>query len=137
MRYVLDSSVALKVVLPEPDSAKAIQLCDDFRNGIHELITCDVFPIEIGNARTRAERQPRIPPSSAAGLWQQIMSDCPMLFASIPLMPRAIALSSQARIGVYDCLYLALAEQDQCEVVSADQRLVNTFPGQVIQLSSL
>ena len=47
------------------------------------------------------------------------------------------ALSSQARIGVYDCLYVALSEQEQCQVLSADQRLVNTFPGQVIPLSTL
>ncbi|MFN0051626.1 MAG: type II toxin-antitoxin system VapC family toxin [Planctomycetales bacterium] len=137
MRYVLDSSVALKIVLPEPDSAKAIQLHDDFRNGIHELITLDVFPIEVGHALTRAERQRRITPSSASALWQQIMADCPAVFPSIPLMPRALDLSSQARIGVYDCLYVALGEQAQCEVVSGDQRLVNTFPGQVIPLSSL
>jgi predicted nucleic acid-binding protein len=137
MRYVLDSSVALKVSLPEPDSAKAIQLRDDFRNGIHELITLDVFPVEVGHALTRAERQRRIMPSSSAGLWQKIMADCPMLFPSIPLMPRALTLSSQARIGVYDCLYVSLGEQEQCEVVSADQRLVNTFPGRVIPLASL
>lgn len=37
MRYVLDASVALKCVLIEPDSAKARQLRDEFRNGIHEL----------------------------------------------------------------------------------------------------
>lgn len=137
MRYVLDSSVALKIVLPEPDSARAIQLRDDFRSGVHELITLDVFPIEIGHALTRAERQRRIVPASASALWQQIMADCPALIASIPLMPRAIDLSSQARIGVYDCLYIALGEQEHCEVISGDQRLVNTFPGQVIPLSSL
>src|SRR5437879_3068199 len=62
MRYVLDSTVALKIALPEPDSAKAIQLRDDFRNGIHELLAIDVFPIEVGHALTRAERQRRILP---------------------------------------------------------------------------
>lgn len=41
------------------------------------------------------------------------------------------------RIGVYDCLYVALSEQEQCKVVSADTRLFNTFPNQVIPLSSL
>ena len=137
MRYVLDSSVALKIALPEPDSAKAVQLRDDFRNGIHELLAIDVFPIEVGHALTRAERQRRIPPFSASGLWQKIMADCPILFPSIPLMPRALYLSSNARIGVYDCLYVALAEQEQCQVVSGDQRLVNTFPNQVVHLSLL
>lgn len=136
MRYVLDSCLALKIVLPEADSQKAIQIRDEFRHGIHELITLDVFPIEIGHALTRAERQRRISPSNASGLWQQIISDCPVLFPSIPLIPRALVLSSQARIGLYDCLYVALGEQEQCEVVSGDQWLVNTFPGRVVPLAS-
>src|SRR5262245_4290233 len=121
MRYVLDSSVALKIALPEPDSAKALQFRDDFRNGIHEAITLDVFPIEVGHALTRAERQRRIVPASAIALWQKVMADCPAIFPALPLMPRALDPSSNARIGVYDCLYVALAEQEQCEVLSADQ----------------
>jgi hypothetical protein len=36
MKYVLDSSAALPWVLPEKDSAKAIQLRDDARNAVHE-----------------------------------------------------------------------------------------------------
>lgn len=137
MRYVLDSSVALKVVLPEHDSPIAIRLRDDFRSGARELLSLDIFPVEIGHARTRAERQRRIPTGSASALWEQIMADCPALIDAIPLMPRALALSSQARIGVYDCLYVALAELEQCEVVSADGRLASTFPGQVVLLSSI
>jgi predicted nucleic acid-binding protein len=47
MKYVLDSSAALPCVLPEKDSAKAIQLRDDARNGVHELLAPDIFPAEI------------------------------------------------------------------------------------------
>jgi len=52
-------------------------------------------------------------------------------------MPKAIALATQNRIGIYDCLYLALAEQEQCPIVSADEKLVRMFPSQVISLDSL
>jgi hypothetical protein len=37
MKYVLDSNVALKWVLPEPDADKAIQVRDDLRRGVTEL----------------------------------------------------------------------------------------------------
>src|SRR5437868_6281899 len=33
----------------------------------------------------------------------------PQLFSSLPLLPRANQISSAARLGDYDCLYLALA----------------------------
>jgi predicted nucleic acid-binding protein len=33
------------------------------------------------------------------------------------------------RIGVYDCLYLALAEQEKCELVTADDKLIKHLQG--------
>jgi len=36
MKYVLDSNVALKWVLPETDDDKAIKIRDEFGQGIHQ-----------------------------------------------------------------------------------------------------
>src|SRR5947208_589277 len=66
MKYVLDSSVALKWVLPEPLSQKARQLRDDYQKQIHELLALDVFPAEVAHALTRAERKKTIPVGHAA-----------------------------------------------------------------------
>jgi predicted nucleic acid-binding protein len=42
------------------------------------------------------------------------------------------------RIGVYDCLYVALAERETCQLITADQRLVNSLTGySVLALSTL
>ena len=45
----------------------------------------------------------------------------------MPLLLRAADISSTARVGVYDCLYVALAEREGCELVTADSRLLATF----------
>jgi predicted nucleic acid-binding protein len=124
MKYVLDSNIALKWVLPEPDSAAANQLRLDFQNAIHDLIAPDVFQVEIAHALTRAERQGRIAASQAGVLWADIMSTPPRLEASGPLLPRAIQISSAERVGVYDCVYVALAEREHCEFVTADGKLI-------------
>jgi len=140
VKYVLDSSVALKWVLPEQDSALAIRVRADYRSGVHELLAPDVFPVEIGHALTKAERRKTVAPAQGWAFWQSIMADCPDLTTSIVLMPRAYAISSQMRIGVYDCLYVALAEQEQCELLTADVKLLNAlqqlFP-HIVHLSSL
>jgi predicted nucleic acid-binding protein len=133
MRYVLDANIALKWVLAEPDSPQANQLRADFQNGIHELIAPEVFQVEIAHALTRAERQGRIAVSQAGPLWADIMSTPPRLEASGPLLPRAIQISSAARVGVYDCLYIALAEREGCDLITADDKLV---PLPLIQSSS-
>jgi hypothetical protein len=55
MKYVLDSSVALKFVLPEVDSGKAVRLRDDYRKSIHDLISPDIFTVR-SRERTRLGR---------------------------------------------------------------------------------
>jgi predicted nucleic acid-binding protein len=45
MKYVIDSSVAFKWVVPESDSDKADRLRDAFRNAVHELLAPDVFSV--------------------------------------------------------------------------------------------
>jgi predicted nucleic acid-binding protein len=125
MRYVLDASVALKWVMIEADSAKARQLRDDFRAGIHELIAPDSFALEIAHALTKAERRGMI--QDAAARWTDAMTSAPHFSPSHRLIPRAIQIAFQARIGVYDCLYVALAEREGCDFVTADSRLVNSL----------
>src|SRR5271156_2823212 len=104
MRYILDSNVALKWVLPEFHSDKAIRIRDDFRAGIHQLLSPDIFPTEIAHSLTRAERQGRIAVSDAAKFLHDVLKALPDLHLSLSLLPRACDISSQVRIGVYDCL---------------------------------
>jgi predicted nucleic acid-binding protein len=66
MKYVFDSSVAFKWLVPEADTAKALSLRDDFRKAVHELIAPDILPVETTHALTRAERQKRISPAQGA-----------------------------------------------------------------------
>jgi predicted nucleic acid-binding protein len=140
MKYVLDSCIGVKWVLPEADSAKARQLRDEFAQGIHELLGPDVFTAELAHALTRAERQGRITPGEALRLWTVVMTTAPRLEPSTPLTPRAIEISSKMRIGVYDCLYVALAEREKCELLTADGKLIKVlqpaFPF-IVSLASL
>lgn len=137
MKLVLDSNVALKTVLPEADSARAIRLIADYKQGLHKLLAPDVFPVEVGHALTRAERQKRIQPPDGWRFWNAIMADAPALYPYLPMMQVAFGLSSTMRVGLYDCLYLALAQRELCRVVTADQRLLNAFPADTIALSAV
>jgi predicted nucleic acid-binding protein len=139
MKYVLDSSVAFKWVVTEALSDKAQAVRDDYRNNLHELLSPDIFPIEIAHALTRAERQGRLTAPQSGVLLADVLSTAPKLFSSLLLLRRAVEISSQLRIGVYDCLYIALAEQEGSELLTADARLASlkpTFPF-ITDLSSL
>ena len=130
MKYVLDSCVGFKWALIEVDTFKARRLRDDYRNGIHQLLAPDIFIVEIAHSLTRAERQQRITPAQGAQALFDVMQTLPQLVASLPLLVRAYAISSQARIGLYDCLYVALAERERCPLISADDKLLRNLQSQ-------
>jgi predicted nucleic acid-binding protein len=124
MKYVLDSSVAFKWAVTEVDTAKALRLRAEYQHGIHDLLSPDIFPIEVGHAMTRTERQGRVSTADGWKFWRDIMADSPLLHPYLQLMPRAFEISSLLRVGLYDCLYVALAEHESCEFVTADDKLV-------------
>jgi predicted nucleic acid-binding protein len=126
MKYVLDASVALKRVLKEQDTAKADQVQDEFRRKLHELLAPDLFPVEVAQAWAKAERRGIIPRGDADQLLTEVLSPPPQLDSYLPLLRRALDIASQARIGVYDCLYVALAERESCELLTADDRLARS-----------
>jgi predicted nucleic acid-binding protein len=56
---------------------------------------------------------------------------------SLPVLKRAPDIASRARIGVYDCLYVALADREGCELLTPDARLVRTFQPTLALITSL
>jgi predicted nucleic acid-binding protein len=140
MKYVLDSSVAFKYCVLENDSAKATALIEEYRKSLHDLISPDLFSYELAHALTRAERQKRMAVGDAELSWVNFMTDPPYLIDAQPLINRAIGIASHHRIGVYDCVYVALAEREACELLTADAKLVSNlqkhFPF-IVELSTL
>lgn len=135
MRLILDASVALKWVLNEDDSAAARLLRADYLAGEHEFIVPDILPVEIGHALTKAERKGAIPVGNAALLATRIILILPELYPNLDLISRAIDISSDYRIGVHDCVYVALAEQEGAPLITADQKLITALQGDFPVLS--
>jgi len=64
----------------------------------------------------------------------------PDLFPFETLAYRAIDISSNTRCGYYNALYAEPAERENCELVSADDKMVNTLQPTmpfVVHLSTL
>jgi predicted nucleic acid-binding protein len=140
MRYVLDASAALCWVLPRPASPHAVRLRDGFRQGVHDLIAPSVFPAEVASALTKAERQKLVPVGQARHLLADILSTPPVRHSYESLLARAVDISSRTRGGLYDCLYVALAEREGCELVTDDQKLLANLTPQfpfIVPLASL
>ncbi len=124
MRRVLGASAAIPAFIPEKDSAKAVQLLDDYRQGIHVLIAPDFFVAETSNALLMAEFQGRIAPGESEKAIRNLLTILPGLFSSVPLLPRAQEIALANRIALYDVFYVALSEREQVELVTTDDKLI-------------
>ncbi len=130
MKYVLDVSVALSWVIPRPLTPKALRLRDEHLRAIHVLIAPSIFSVEAASALTKSERQKLIPVGQGSMLLADILATPPVLHPYDPLLFRATDISSQTRSGLYDCLYVALAEREGCALVTADAKLVANLQAQ-------
>ena len=97
MKYVFDASVGLQCLLIEVHTDLARKLRDNFNAGTIDLLAPDIYPVEVLNALTKAERQQRITQGEGAQLARDCLDGLPILFSSIGLLPRAYELSSRTR----------------------------------------
>ena len=124
MRAVLDSSVAVKWVLAEKDSDRARHLRDGYRQGQHALIAPDWFVAGVANVLGKAAARKTITVAEAAQGYADILNDAPVLHQSRVFVDAAFQLALKHQRAVYDCLYLALAFDQKCDLVTADDSLV-------------
>lgn len=127
-KFVVDANVAIKWVLPEIYSPAAKRL----KNSNYQLLVPDFFFPEIGNVLWKKVQRSEITLVEAqedlealSGLPLQI---CP----SFPLMSIALTIAVRVQQAVYDCVYLSLAVNNQCQMVTADERFYNALKSDVL-----
>ncbi|MGN6270565.1 MAG: type II toxin-antitoxin system VapC family toxin [Sphingomonas sp.] len=120
---IIDASIGVKWLVPEDDSAAAIEL---LRHG--ELIVPTLFHAEVGNALWKKARRGEIalPPllPYLAGLSELIQT-----VSEISVVPRAVKIAGELGHPVYDCIYLALAESADDTLLTVDQRFLRVVKG--------
>ena len=113
---VIDTSVALKWVLPEPGAelAKgALQL---------GLIAPDVWRVEAANGIHRAVREGVGTPAEARE-WLSILDDAPVQdVPTTSVLRHGLDLAMTLGHPVYDCLFLALAIDRDCRLLTSDDK---------------
>ena len=118
MTIVVDTSVVLKWIVAEDDSYVARRLI-----GL-PLVAPDLIRAELANALWKKVVIRREVDAAQAQAGLSIVSTALRLVPSAPLADRALALGLRLRHPVYDCFFVALAQQLDFPLVSADRRLV-------------
>ena len=120
---VVDTSVAVKWVVPE--AASAIEGGTDAALALlpQTLIAPDCIVAEFANAMFKKVIAKEIGTEQAAASLE-ILPDIVNLVPATPLVPAAFRLSLELQHAVHDCVFLALAIQNNCRLVTADARFV-------------
>jgi predicted nucleic acid-binding protein len=130
--YVLDAGVAAKWFLPgvdEPLSTEALRLLRLYAKAQVSLFVPDLFFPEFSNLFWKAERRGRCNSATADVAVSEILRGGFPTFPTSPLIPPAMHIARAYGRAVYDCVYVALAVETKTQLVTADEKLVNSLPG--------
>ena len=127
MNVVVDASVAVKWLVAEPDTDHAEALLESSRLGNTILLAPELMIVEVGNVLWRRVRQGSLRARQAEEFFGYFNRIRPVLKPLLDLAGTAFQLALAYQHSVYDCLYLALALERQCELVTADEKFYNVF----------
>jgi predicted nucleic acid-binding protein len=126
MSFIVDASVALKWFLAdEPQTDRALAILEDDT----PLIAPDILIAEVCNAAWRSARLGRLSQIQVSEIANAIPQFFMALVSSAQLAPRAVAIAGEIGHPVYDCLYVALAEAESIDLVTADDALLRKLVG--------
>ena len=117
---VIDASIAIKWVVEEDGTDLALALRQKAR-----LMAPDLMVAECANILWKKAQRKELSNDEALIAARLLQS------AEIELVPSRALMESATRLAIeldhpaYDCLYLALAVENGCRFVTADERLVN------------
>ena len=137
MFYVIDAGVVVKWFIPEVDSAKAHQLLERYLQGVDTPAAPDLLIAECGNVFWRRCRQGDITPDEATESLADLLTLNVPLIPATSLVQSALSLALQHQRTVYDALYLALAQERNCDLITADERFFHALSSQFPQLQLL
>jgi len=128
---VVDTSVVVKWVVEEPGSGRAQTLVG------RPLVAPDLLRAELANALCKKVviRKELTESQAARGLARA--SAALRLVPAAPLADRALTIALRMTHPVYDCFFLALAEELEMRLITADERLLRRLRDSKVAIEAL
>lgn len=124
-QLVVDSCVAVKWVVREEDSDKAIELLSRDL----PLIAPDFVLMEIANALWKNVKRGLLAADGATARLADVRGFFNKLVPTPELVMEAFALGDAIDVPVYDCAYVVAARRAGARLVTADSKLIAKLAG--------
>ena len=122
-RWVIDAGVVVKLFFQEEHSAA----CERAVKSARRLLAPDLVWIESASVVRKRVRSSEIRAEDASGIMADMLRVPIDTYPSWSLIRPALQIAIETERTVYDCLYIALAIQEECLLLTADERLCNAL----------
>lgn len=119
--YVLDATVVIQHLIREANTPAADALFDRLGASTQLHVPAFCF-VECANVLWKRVRFHGLPAATAATLLSNLLALPLAISPSTTLLPAALALGIHHTLSVYDALYIALAQERGCPLVTEDRR---------------
>jgi predicted nucleic acid-binding protein len=126
---VTDTNVVVKFYLPEEGHDEAVGLLDAAETSAVELLAPGTMFPEGFNALTQQQRRGLLDAEDAKEAWEKLLAVPVYTYVIEDLIERAAQIARETGVIVYDALFLALAENTDTVVVTADHKLLKALRG--------
>lgn len=130
-KVVVDSSVVIKWYVPQPYSLEAREILKAYQNGSLLLLAPDLIYAEVGNIIWKIQRFQGLSNTDAQDILNAFQLIAFELTPAASLLNDAYYLAINHQRSVYDALYVALSIRQQCQFVTADEKLVNAVSSRI------
>lgn len=122
---VIDSGIIVKWFVSEPDSIQARLIYDEYENGNLGLLAPDLLYVEFGNVIWKKQVLQNFDKTDAAFAIEQFKKISFTLIPTTILFDDAFQIAVQYKRTFYDSLYMVLSQRENCQFVTADEKLYN------------
>jgi predicted nucleic acid-binding protein len=121
LTVVVDASIAIKWLVAEPGHELAAALLLNFP----ATSAPDFVLVEVGNVLWKKVRRAEMSIDQAEQALPSLPRFFDVLFPARRFVGRALQISLELDHPIYDCLYLACAEENSAKLATVDARLMN------------
>jgi predicted nucleic acid-binding protein len=126
-KIVIDCGVAIKWLTGGTYSEQARTILNRYRAETLTLLAPDFIRIEVANVLWNLQRLAGLTRETGRRAFEEFLMSEIAYTSAEELLTDAYNLALQHERSVYDSLYLALSVREQCQLVTAGERLYNAI----------
>lgn len=123
-RYVLDASAMLRLFLEDgPMPTGLVEAIDEVEVGAGLFIVPELFWVEAAHVLQRRQKSGQLKPAELKRMWNDVQGLPAQSLRHAPFIIPAMEFAREHNLSVYDALYLAIADDLQIPLFTADKQL--------------